>query len=128
MTTRTATCACGQLSATCTGAPLRISLCHCNACRLRTGSAFGIAVFYDAGSVVTSGQSRVFDRLAESGFRVIHHFCPDCGATVYWLPDRLPGRVAVALGAFADQSMPAPDQQVHLETRLGWVDLPFPSK
>jgi hypothetical protein len=41
MTTRRAECSCGQLSATCSGQPYRLSVCHCLACKRKTGSAFG---------------------------------------------------------------------------------------
>jgi hypothetical protein len=71
-----------------------------------------------------NGQSNLFTRRAKSGYDVTHHFCPDCGTSVYWLP----GRVAVALGAFGDPAMPAPDQQVHLDARHPWADFPFPAK
>ncbi|TIT73020.1 MAG: aldehyde-activating protein, partial [Mesorhizobium sp.] len=32
MVTRRAQCSCGQLSATCVGKPVRISVCHCLDC------------------------------------------------------------------------------------------------
>ena len=41
MTTRHARCSCGQLEAETTAEPLRVSVCHCHACQLRTGSVFG---------------------------------------------------------------------------------------
>ena len=41
MTTRTATCSCGQLRLACEGEPVRISICHCLECQKRTGSIFG---------------------------------------------------------------------------------------
>jgi hypothetical protein len=40
MTTRCAECSCGQLAAICQGDPVRISVCHCLACKRRSGSAF----------------------------------------------------------------------------------------
>ena len=40
MVTRRAECSCGQLSATCSGEPVRVSVCHCLSCKRRTGSAF----------------------------------------------------------------------------------------
>ncbi|HEX9905358.1 MAG TPA: aldehyde-activating protein, partial [Propylenella sp.] len=36
MSTRRASCSCGQLSVTCEGEPVRISMCHCLACQRRT--------------------------------------------------------------------------------------------
>lgn len=42
MTTRRATCTCGQLGVDCEGDPVRVSVCHCLPCQQRTGSAFGV--------------------------------------------------------------------------------------
>lgn len=41
MTTRTASCSCGQLQIEVQGEPVRVSVCHCLACQRRTGSLFG---------------------------------------------------------------------------------------
>jgi hypothetical protein len=113
--TRTATCACGQLSVTCTGEPALVSLCHCRDCQLRTGSAFGVAAFFRAEEVTPRGDARRWERVADSGYRIAFHFCPVCGSTVYWEPERKVGMVAVALGAFADPSFPAPVRTVYTE-------------
>jgi len=40
MITRRAECSCGQLSAICSGEPIRIAVCHCLACKRHSGSAF----------------------------------------------------------------------------------------
>jgi hypothetical protein len=52
---------------------------------------------------------------------VTFHFCPDCGSTVFWKPERLPDLTAVAAGAFADPAFPKPTNAVYLETRHSWV-------
>ena len=121
MDTRHARCSCGGLTVACRGDPVSVSLCHCRACQRRTGSAFGVAAFYDAADVTPKGPSSAFRRSGESGFDLVHHFCPVCGATVWWEPLRKPGVVAVALGAFADPGFPAPAKAVHEESRHPWV-------
>ena len=40
MKPRTASCSCGQLTATTQAEPIRGSVCHCLACQRRTGSVF----------------------------------------------------------------------------------------
>ena len=124
MTNRTARCSCGQLSVICEGEPEKVSICHCNECRKRTGSAFGIAAFYPRSAVAISGDGKTFTRKAESGFDVVQHFCPRCGATVYWEPTRKPDMVAVAVGAFADPNFPAPDQAVQGDLAHDWLMFP----
>lgn len=120
---RTATCACGQLTARCRGEPLKVSLCHCTQCQKRTGSAFGVAAFFARDDVAIDGQWNTFVRESDSGHEVAFHFCPECGSTVLWEPSRKRDLVAVAVGAFADPSFPAPSQAVHDENRCSWVSL-----
>jgi hypothetical protein len=119
--TRTAICSCGNLRAVCEGEPQKVALCHCLACQKRTGSTYGIAAFFRDRDVVTHGRSSLFTRKGDSGFRVTFHFCPDCGSTVFWKPERLPEVTAIAAGAFADPNFPKPANAVHLESRHAWV-------
>jgi hypothetical protein len=121
MSTRTGTCACGQLRVTCTGDPAKISLCHCLDCQKRTGSTYGIAAFFARNDVAADGTFRTYRRAADSGFAVKFHFCPDCGSTVFWEPERRPDTIAVAVGSFADPAFPAPSQSVYNERRHAWL-------
>jgi len=121
MTERLASCSCGQLTAKVVGDPVRISICHCLACQRRTGSPFGQqARFHRAGLVVT-GRSSTWARVGDEGGRAVFHFCPDCGATVYYEPDSLPDFVAVPVGAFADPGFPSPTVSVYEDRMHPWV-------
>jgi hypothetical protein len=123
MTVREATCACGQLRVRCDGAPQRVSACHCGACQRRTGSAFGVAAFYARAQVAPQGEASRYTRSSESGHDVTFHFCPRCGSSVYWEPARKPDSIAVAVGAFADPTFPAPSKAAYEQQRHGWVAL-----
>lgn len=118
---RLATCACGKLRAACLGEPTKVSLCHCLACQRRTGSTYGIAAFFERDKVRIEGESTSFSRPSNSGFPVIFHFCPTCGSTVFWAPQRKPDFIAVAVGSFADPEFPAPTQAVYTEHQHPWV-------
>ena len=67
MSVRTATCMCGQLTATCDGEPFRISVCHCLDCQKRSGSSFAAQARFPADRVTTSGDALVYVRTADSG-------------------------------------------------------------
>jgi hypothetical protein len=120
MPTRLATCVCGQLIVSCSGDPAQVSLCHCLACQRRTGSTYGIGAFFARETIIVAGDSKAYTRSSDSGYPVTFHFCPHCGTTVYWKPDRKPEMVAV-VGAFADPMFPAPSQAVYAEHRHRWV-------
>jgi hypothetical protein len=46
-----------------------------------------------------------------------------CGSTLYWTIDTMPDVVAVAVGAFADPTFPAPRVSVYEARRHPWVDV-----
>jgi hypothetical protein len=130
MPTRRASCSCGQLVLTCEGEPLRVSVCHCLACQRRTGSAFGVQARFHGDQVrERTGISTAFTRSGESGGSLTFHFCPECGSTVYYVmngtnPPYTPDYLAVAVGAFADPSFPAPQISVYESRRHPWATMP----
>ena len=122
---REAACSCGQLKVIAEGAPVRVSVCHCLACQRRTGSVFGVQARFARECVRILGRSSEFVRVSdEGGEACTFHFCPECGATVYYLADSTPEMVAVPVGAFADPSFPTPRISVWEERRHGWVVMP----
>jgi hypothetical protein len=124
MIQRTASCSCGQLQAKVTADPIRVSVCHCLACQRRTGSVFGAQARFAPEAVTVSGNSKEFARVGDEGTRISFHFCPDCGATVYYTPSGPEGLVAIPVGAFADPSFPAPSFSVYEERMHAWVQVP----
>lgn len=121
VTTRTASCSCGQLSATCVGEPVRVSICHCLACQKRTGSVFGAQARFARDRVTIEGRATQWTRVGESGAAATFHFCPVCGAIVYWDMSAMPGFVALPVGAFADPGFPPPHVSVYEERRHPWA-------
>lgn len=119
---RVAACQCGQLKVHVTGAPARISMCHCLACQRRTGAPFSAQSRFARDQMRAEGESRTWVRTADTGNRVTQHFCPVCGATIWWELSGFPDLVAVALGAFADPAYPPPSVCVWEETRHPWTD------
>ena len=124
MTTRIASCSCGQLGVEVTGEPLRISVCHCLACQRRTGSVFGMQARFHRAGATFRGTSNSYVRVGDSGGRATFHFCPTCGSTVHYAIDDQPELVAVPVGAFADPGFPAPAFSVYEERKHAWVSMP----
>lgn len=124
MTDRFASCSCGKLTVTTRGEPTRISICHCLACQKRTGSVFGVQARFPADMVVVEGQSREYLRTGDEGTTARFHFCPDCGATVFYRMDAVPDMVAIPVGAFADPQFPQPRVSVYEDRKHAWVRVP----
>ena len=117
-------CSCGQLRVTTEGDPVRISMCHCLACQRRTGSAFGMQARWPNDRVKVAGRYTEYVRISDADEERTFHFCPDCGATVFWTTEGWADTVAVAIGAFADPSFPQPTVCVYASRRHPWLSLP----
>jgi hypothetical protein len=124
MDEREASCSCGQLTLVARGEPVRLSVCHCLECQRRTGSVFGYQARFLRENVTISGEAREFVRDSDDGDPRHFFFCPNCGATMYWLIDSAPELVAVAVGTFADPTFPPPRISVYESRKHSWVTLP----
>jgi hypothetical protein len=124
MTTRTASCSCGQLRVTAEGEPVRVSMCHCLECQKRTGSAFGAQSRFPRERVRIEGSATKWSRVGDDGGKATFSFCPTCGTTVYYEIDDQPELLAVTLGSFADPMFPPPRFSVYESRRHAWVSVP----
>jgi hypothetical protein len=128
MTARTASCRCGQLRATVTGEPVRVSVCHCLNCKKRSGSAFAVQARWPSAQVQIEGESNTFVKVADSGNRAIFHFCPECGSDVYYtidgkFDDKFNDLVAIPVGAFDDPYFLTPAFSVWENRKHDWVEI-----
>ena len=120
MTTRIASCSCGQLRLTCAGEPLRVSICHCLECQKRTGSVFAVQARFARANVQADGQASHWSRAGESGGTAKFSFRPTCASIVFWEPEGA-DFVMVAVGAFADPGFPPPRVSVYEERMHSWA-------
>ena len=124
MTDHTASCRCGQLRATVTGDPVRVSACHCLACQKRSGSALAVQARWPAEQVAIEGTSKTFVKIADSGNRITYNFCPDCGSDVHYEIDgKFDGLIAIPLGAFEDPYAFSPKFSVWEKRKHDWVEI-----
>jgi hypothetical protein len=122
---RTAECHCGALKVIATGEPERVYLCHCQACRRRTGTAFHTGASYRKDQVRLEGERKIYERDADSGNRIRFYFCPNCGSNLYWEGDRNPAVCGVAVGAFDVEAFPPPSDSIWEESMHRWLGLPL---
>ena len=119
----TASCQCGALTAEVEAWSPAVVACHCLACQRRTGSAFGVGVYYPADAVSVTGSPRSYARPTSTGGEFLTQFCGDCGSSVLWTTAKHPGLVGIAVGAFADSRVPPPVRSVWEATKHPWVEV-----
>jgi hypothetical protein len=124
VTSRAASCRCGQLRAAMSGEPVRVSVCHCLNCKKRSGSAFAVQARWHRQDVEIEGESKSFVLVADSGNRGIFHFCPECGSDVYYEIDgKFDDLIAIPLGVLDDPYFVSPRFSVWEERKHEWVDV-----
>ncbi|MDP1025950.1 GFA family protein [Sphingomonas sp. KR1UV-12] len=121
MSERLARCRCGQLTAECRGEPVRVSVCHCQACQRRTGGVFSAQARFPVDAVTLSGAFRTWERIGGSGRRAWYRWCPECGATVAYTNEGMDGVIAIPLGGFAGGEVPRPTVSVFEEHQQDWL-------
>ncbi len=125
-----ARCGCGALTAETHGAPAAVYLCSCKVCQITSGSAFTYAAVFSGDDVVVRGEHKAWRHIGESGRWVETHFCPTCGATVFFYAEGMPGEIGVSVGGFADDDRAAvdaalaPQRMYWASRRRAWVEPP----
>jgi hypothetical protein len=103
---------------------LYVLACHCNACKKRTGSAYGLSVPVEAANIDSfAGKTATFVRAAESGRKVHYEFCPTCGTTVRWRLEGNSHRYIFAAGAFDDIRELKAVGEMYTAVALPWARL-----
>ena len=78
-------CLCGKVRFEVDGEPSMVGLCHCRYCQLRTGSAFGISIYFPTTKInVTSGEFDTYSYVTSSGGMVDVERCKTCGTSLFW--------------------------------------------
>ena len=131
MMIRTAKCCCGKTSIELDGDPLLNLVCHCNNCRSRTGSAFGMSCYFSNNQVISvTGEMNVY-KINNADTEQKRYFCGTCGTTLYWKLSRFPGLpnastlTGVAGGCFPSTSLPPPTISAQDGDRHAWLALQF---
>ena len=122
----TATCACGACSISVTGTSLAHAVCHCDNCKRRTGSAFGLSAYFRKQDVVgTEGEMTLYalhnKARAEDQERF---FCKKCGTTLFWYSTTYPDFVGIAAGCFPRDTLGEPSINASSSKKLPWVAIP----
>ena len=73
---KVAQCMCGQFRAVVTGEPKSIAICHCLACKRRTGSAFAYNAFYPVSDVRLEGTYKIHVHEGQEGRKGTPAFLP----------------------------------------------------
>jgi len=120
---RQAHCCCGDATIDVKGEPAIHAVCHCNNCKARTGSAFGISAYFNNDQILKiSGETKIY--AVHSVGEQERHFCPRCGTLLYWTYDYYNNMTGIAGGCFTQEPLGEPTMTVCNADKYPWVTLP----
>jgi len=119
-------CLCGVVRYRVVSDPMLAGVCHCTRCKRMSGSAFSVPAYFDEKVVqITSGVLKTYEcRSNESNRWIKSEFCPNCGTTVTWTAELLPGGRGIAVGTFDDPNWIKPLIHGYTRSALHWMVFP----
>ena len=102
--------------------PAQIYVCNCTDCQVLSGGPFRIAA-PSTGFQLLTGEPTTYVKIAESGTRRRHAFCPTCGSPVYATADvDAPKAHTLRVGCLDARAALPPVRQAWCRSALPWAD------
>lgn len=124
----TGSCYCKQVSFTADVLPESTTICHCTDCQKLAGSAYRVTTFAPAESFSMEGAVKTFVKVAASGRKRLHAFCPGCGSPIYASAPENPDTYGLRVGLIDQRNELPPVRQIWCSSALEWTqnigDLP----
>ena len=121
-----AQCLCGAIEFRVTEPPLTFYACHCTDCQRRSGSAFGLSMWFRLRAIeVTKGEPSLHVSKSSAGTRDRHaSICADCFVRLWSEPQRHPGLAVLRPGVLEDVSWFKPVAHLWTRSAQPWVAFP----
>jgi hypothetical protein len=119
----TGSCLCGDVTYEATGAPVRMSICHCSRCqRARSAGAATNVVYPDSQFRWLSGADKIREyKVPEAKFFAVA-FCERCGSSLPRISKER-GIVVVPAGSFDSDPVVRPQAHIFAGSRAPWLPI-----
>jgi hypothetical protein len=118
-------CNCGAIRYRIDSEPFAVAVCHCENCRLQSGSAFSVNLIVKARTMTVEGTLAMYeDSRTDSGNPLRREFCATCGSPIRSIPTAQPALIAVKAGTADAPDRFAPTIHLWTSTALPWVEIP----
>lgn len=108
-------CLCGTVRYSYNARPMALNACHCGHCKKLSGSDYIKMLIGEREHLISSGESAVFRKRADSGREIDIHRCAQCGTRMWHLPLASPQHVFICAGTLDDTSWAIPTSHIWIE-------------
>lgn len=113
-------CLCGKVKYSLQNAPAKMAQCHCDNCRLSTGTGHMSLAFFNKDDADVKGTTRSYTTGSDSGAEVTRHFCPECGSRLFATNNAMTSMMTFTAGCFDDSSWFNPQAIVYNKRKPHW--------
>ena len=118
----TGRCHCGKIRFAAEIAADRVRVCHCTDCQRLSGSAFRTNVPVVSGTFESGGdEPKTYVKTGDSGNKVTHAFCGECGSPIYSLTSTEPPGYSLRVGTLDQRAELEPARQIWCGSALPWA-------
>ncbi len=116
-------CQCGAVRYRLKAGPLSVYNCHCKDCQRFSGSGWSMSMPVRAEDFEQLGGALArYERLADSGRRIVMNFCAHCH-TWLWNEPPAPGLLVVRAGSLDDIDWAAPVGNIWTDSKAAWAEI-----
>ena len=119
-------CRCGLVSYQISSAPKFQLHCQGVECQKLTGAGHASIIVFPKDGFSSKGRLKTYGYTADSGHKVTHHFCGECGSPLFNLNNHYSSAVYVMVGSLDDPAMFEPERIVFASSGQKW-DMMDPS-
>ena len=116
-------CVCGEVKYKITEKPLFTQACHCNNCKVLTGSSYVVNTSVLEKSFFIEGKLSSTELIAGSGKPYKVFFCNKCGVIVYADYETAKGRFTIRTKTLEDSKMFPPQAHIFIKYKDPWLNL-----
>ena len=116
-------CACSEVKYKITEKPLFTQACHCNDCKVLTGSSYVVNTSILENSFFIEGKLSSTKLIAGSGKPCRVFFCNKCGVFVYADYDSAKGRLTIRTKTLEDAKKFPPQAHIFIKDKDPWLNL-----
>lgn len=114
-------CHCGRITYEAEVDPATVTVCHCADCQMLTGTAYRTTVPAARAGFALRGVPHRYVKVADSGNRRVHAFCPNCGTPVYSTADvSEPAVYGLRVGCLKQRAQLPPVRQQWCDSAVPW--------
>jgi hypothetical protein len=116
-------CHCGAITYEAEVDPSSSHICNCSDCQMLTGSGFRVTVHAPRSTFrLLTGKPKVYVKIADSGTKRRHSFCPNCATPVHSSADTDdPQSYSLRVGCLRQRAELPPRKRNWLRSAMGWA-------